>query len=128
MPRIECPLFPVPVGAPAAVANLAVWFVDGAQRSANWRAHRTSHAHLLRLLRAAGVEARAEHIAREDFPARWDAAVAASRIPDLISPQNWAGLIKQLEDQGRLTGVRSQRLSWMPEVASCSPRGRCSTL
>jgi hypothetical protein len=120
-PRIEKPVAPAPVGAPAAVANLVVWFVDGTREIARWsESDWTSHAHLLRLLRAAGIEARAEHIAREDFPARWDAAVAASRIPDLISPQNWAGLIKQLEDQGRLTGVRSQRLSWMPEVASCS--------
>jgi thiol-disulfide isomerase/thioredoxin len=111
---------PAPVGAPAAVAKLVIWFVDGTREIARWSdSDWTNHAHLLRLLHAAGIEARAEHIAREDFPARWDAAVADSRVPDLISPQQWAGLVRQLDDQGRFTALRSERLTWMTEVASC---------
>jgi hypothetical protein len=112
---------PAAVGAPAAVANLVVWFVDATRDIARWSDRDwTSHSHLLRLLHAAGIEARVEHIAREDFPARWDAAVAASQIPDLISAQNRGGLIKQLDVGGRLKSVHSDRLTWMTELASCS--------
>ena len=69
---------------------------------ADWTGHRP----LLQALRAAGLQPRVEHIAREDFPARWDSAAAAKKVPDLISADNLAGLIKSLEGQGRLAFCR----------------------
>src|SRR5262245_12267936 len=85
----------------------------------------TGHDHLLRLLRAAGLRPRVEHIAREDFPERWDRAEAARRPPEMITANNRAGLVRDLEKKGRLIPVRSDRLYWMTEVASCGDfRGR----
>ena len=112
---------PAAVGAPAGAADVVIWFVDADREIARWSDRDwTSHAHMLRLLHAAGVEARVEHIARDELPARWDAAVARGQVPDLISAQQWAGLIKQLETGGRLRRVQSERLTWLPESAACS--------
>ena len=111
---------PAPVGAPSAEADVVIWSVDATSSINRWSdSDWTSHAHLLRLLRAAGFRPRVEHLAREDFPARWDAAESASKVPDLITADNWAGLILELESKGRLVSLRSDRLTWMTDVASC---------
>ena len=112
---------PAPVGASTADSDLVVWFVDGSRGIGRWSdVDWTNHGHLLQLLRARGMRPRLEHIAREDFPARWDRAVLASKVPDLVSAENWAGLIKELDDKGRLISVRSDRLVWMTDVATCA--------
>ena len=48
---------PAPVRAPAAVAKVVIWFVDGTRGIVRWSdGDWTNHAHLLRLLHAAGIE------------------------------------------------------------------------
>ena len=128
-PRIEKPVAPAPVGAPAAVANLAVWFVDGTREilaagpeSDSDEPRNTLLPPQLKARPASRQEPAAwQHRSRGFSRALGCSGRGITRIPDLISPRKlgWY-LIRQLEDQGRLTGVRSQRLSWMPEVASCS--------
>jgi hypothetical protein len=115
------PAVPVPAGDPEAHADVVIWFVDANRGIEKWSdGDWTGHAHLLRLLRAAGFRPRVEHIAREDFPERWDRAEAARRTPELIVADSWAGLLRDLEKKGRLIQVQSERLAWMTELASCA--------
>lgn len=114
------PEAPPPVGAPESEADVVIWFVDGGESIERWvDGDWTSHSHLLRLLRAAGLRTRIEHIAREDFPARWDDADEVGRAPELITSARMAGLIGELIEGGQLFHVHSERLMWSPEVASC---------
>jgi hypothetical protein len=102
------------------------WYSDGNRGIEKWAdGDWTGHAHLLRLLRTVRCRPRVEHIAREDFRARWDRAQLSRKLPDLITATDWAGLIRELQRDGRLIVVRSERLTWMTEVASCADfRGR----
>ncbi len=115
------PKAPPPVGAPESEADVVIWFVDATESIKRWGDEDwTGHAHLIPLLRAAGLRLRIEHMAREDFPARWDRAEAAGQAPDIIAADRLAGLVRELDRKGRLTHVYSERLLWTPEVASCS--------
>jgi hypothetical protein len=119
------PTAPDPVGFPESEANVVIWFVDADKSLERWNdGDWTGHAHLRRLLAAAGLRPRIEHIARDDFAERWDRAKAAGRAPDLIVADNLAGLVRELEMNGRLIHVQSQRLSWMTEIASCDDFAR----
>jgi hypothetical protein len=120
------PAVPAPAGDPEARADVVIWFVDANRGIEKWSdGDWTGHAHLLRLLRAAGLRPRVEHIAREDFPERWDRAEAARRPPELIAADSWAGLLRDLDKKGRMIQVQSERLVWMTELASCADfRGR----
>jgi hypothetical protein len=115
------PAAPRPVGNPEAEADVVIWFVDANRGIERWADDDwTGHAHLLRLLRAAGFRPRIEHIAREDFPSRWDRAEVSRKLPELITATNWAGLVRDLQKKDRLVTVRSDRLGWMTEIASCA--------
>jgi hypothetical protein len=114
------PAAPGPAGHPEAEADVVIWFVDANRGIERWAdSDWTGHAHLLRLLGAAGFRPRIEHIAREDFPARWDRAEVSGKLPELIAAAP-GGLVLDLEKKGRLTQVHSERLGWMPEIASCA--------
>ena len=58
-------------------------------------------------------------MAFSDFPARWDQAAAARRLPDLIASEKLPASARELERHGRLLAVVSERLTWMPGLASC---------
>jgi thioredoxin-related protein len=114
------PTAPAPAGEPEARADVVIWYVDANRGIERWNDRDwTGHGHLLRLLRAAGLHPRVEHIAREDFPERWDRAEAARRLPELLTT-NGGGLVRGLERKGQLLAVQSERLAWMTEVASCA--------
>jgi thiol-disulfide isomerase/thioredoxin len=114
------PIVPAPVGAAEPQADVVIWFVDATRSIDRWSdGDWTGHLPLLQVLRAAGLHPRVEHMAREDFPGRWDSAVAAKTVPDIVSAEKFAGQIKSLQDQGRLAVVRSDRLSWMTDISSC---------
>ena len=111
---------PPPAGAAESEADVIIWFVDATESIKRWGDEDwTGHAHLIQLLRAAGLRPRVEHLAREDFPARWDRAEAAGQAPDIITADLRAGLVRELVRKGRFTNVWSERLTWTPEVASC---------
>jgi Thioredoxin-like len=111
---------PPPVGTSGAEANLAIWFVDNDRTAAGWSdPDAFRHPVLVQLLLANGLKPRIEHMARADFPARWKQAEAVHRLPDLLCPTNWAGTIRELEKEGRLRFVGSERLTARPEDASC---------
>ena len=58
---------PPPVGFPEAEADVVIWFVDAEKSVDRWNDEDwTGHAHLRRLLQAAGLRPRIEHIARDD--------------------------------------------------------------
>jgi thioredoxin-related protein len=115
------PAVPRPAGDPEAEADVVIWYVDANRGIERWiDGDWTSHNHLLRLLHAAGFHPRVEHIAREDFPVRWDRAEVSRKLPVLITADNWAGLVRELDRKGRLIHVQSERLVWMAEVASCA--------
>jgi hypothetical protein len=100
---------------------LIVWFVDATRSIKRWGDDDwTGHTHLLRLLVDAGFRPRVEHIAREQFPTRWERLDVVGEPPDIITADNLAGLVRELDQKGRLVRVQSERLSWTPEVASCS--------
>ena len=112
---------PPPVGAREADANVAIWFVDATEGIKRWGDDDwTGHAHLLRLLRAAGLRLRIEHLSRESFPERWERAKAAGCLPGLVTANSSTGVIGTLLKQGRLLQLVSERLTWTPENASCS--------
>ena len=114
------PVVPLAVGAPESEADLVVWFVDSSGSTPRWGdADWIGHAHLIQLLRAAGLHPRIEHMTREDLPARWDRAEAAGKVPDLISAERLAGLVRDLSQKKRLVGIVSTRLQEAPENASC---------
>lgn len=120
--KIEVPL---PVGAPESEADLVVWFVDARDSMPRWSdTDWTGHTRLLELFRAVGLQPRIEHMAREDFPARWDRAEATGRVPNLISAEFLAGLVRDLSHKNRLVPVVSSRLHDSPENASCSDFAR----
>lgn len=120
-PEGPVPDAPPPVGAPESEADVVIWFVDATESIKHWGDEDwTGHAHLLQLLRAAGIRPRIDHMAREDFPARWARAEAAGQAPDIITADRWAGLVRELDRKGRLLSFLSGRLSAMPEAASCS--------
>jgi hypothetical protein len=111
---------PPAVGASEAQASLTIWFVDNDRTAATWsNPDAFRHPVLIQLLFANGLKPRIEHMARADFPARWQQAEAAHRLPDLLCPTNWAGVLRELDKAGRLRFVRSDRLSWRTENASC---------
>ena len=119
------PTAPAPVGFPEADADVIIWFVDATESVTRWDdGDWTGHAHLRRLLGSAGLRPRIEHIARDEFTERWDRAKATGHGPDLITADNWAGLVRDLETKGLLIHVQSERLSWMTEVASCDDFAR----
>jgi hypothetical protein len=112
---------PAPVGAREEIADVVIWSLDDDRSTKRWNdADWTGHAHLLRLLRDAGLHPRVEHMDRNNFPDRWDDADDRARLPELITADKWIGLLVDLEAKGRLIRVRSERLIWMPEVASCA--------
>ncbi len=112
---------PAPVGVRAELADVTIWSVDDKRVIPRWKdGEWTGHAQLLRLLRAAGLRPRVEHMAREDFGDRWEDAVDHGHLPELITVDRFNGLFLDLEAKGRLAGVRSERLTWMTEVASCA--------
>ena len=111
---------PLPVGAPAQEADLIIWFVDATEGIQQWiDKDLMGHFHLLCLLRAAGFNPRIEHIPREAFPSRWERANASGQSPDVITANRLAGMVRQLEREGRLIHFVSERLTWIPEAASC---------
>jgi hypothetical protein len=112
---------PPPVIGPAeAEAGLTIWFVDNERVAAGWgELDAFRHPMLLGLLSVWGFNARVEHLSRADFPGRWQQAEALRRLPDLIAATNWAGLVRDLEKENRLRAVASERLTFMPENASC---------
>ena len=115
---------PAPVGARAELADVTIWSVDDPRNVARWKdADWIGHARLLRLLQVAGLRPRVEHLTHEDFPDRWDDAVVQHRLPELITGDRLVGLLADLHAKGRLIMVRSERLSWMTEVASCADFG-----
>ena len=119
------PTAPAPVGFVEAEADVVIWFVDAGKSLERWNdGDWIGHAHLRRLLGTAGLRPRVEHIARDDFAVRWDRAKATRNTPDLITADKLAGLVRELEMKGRLIHVQSERLSWMPEVASCDDFAR----
>ncbi len=112
---------PAPVGARAELADVTIWSVDDPRSVARWKdGDWTGHVQLLRLLKSAGLRPRVEHLAREDFADRWDDAIVQHRLPELITGDRLVGLLVDLHTKGRLIMVRSERLSWMTEVASCA--------
>ena len=112
---------PPPVGAPESSADLIIWSVDASRGIKRWGDDDwTGHAQLLHLLRSAGLRPRVEHMARESFPERWDRAEAAGQAPELVVVDQMAGLIRELERNGRLLPMISERLTWTPENASCA--------
>jgi thioredoxin-related protein len=114
------PIAPPPVGFPEAEADVVIWFVDAEKSVDRWNDEDwTGHAHLRRLLQAAGLRPRIEHIARDVLDDRWNRAKATGNIPDLITADKLVGLVRELETKGQLIHVQSERLSWMTEVASC---------
>ncbi len=117
---------PAPVGARAELADVTIWSVDDQRSVARWKdGDWTGHVLLLRLFRAAGLRPRVEHMTREDFPDRWEDAVDQHHVPELITGDRLVGLVADLHAKGRLILVRSERLNWMTEVASCADfRGR----
>jgi thioredoxin-related protein len=115
------PTAPAAVGFGEDEADVVIWFVDASKSIERWNdPDWTSHSHLRRILGSAGLRPRIEHIARDDFAARWDRAKATGNAPDLIAPEKLAGLVRALEMGGQLIHVQSERLSWMTEVASCT--------
>ncbi len=111
---------PAPVGAPQSEADVIIWSVDAERNIKRWGDDDwTGHAQLLNLLRNAGLRPRIEHMARDSFPTRWDHAEAAGQTPEIIMTDQWAGLVRDLQRQGRLIGLISERLTWTPENASC---------
>jgi thiol-disulfide isomerase/thioredoxin len=116
----EKPEAPAAVGATENDASILVWFVDGPRTMKRWADPKAfDHPQLLQILRASGSSPRVEHLAFSDFPARWDRAAAARRLPDLIASETLPASARDLERQGRLLAVGSQRLAWMPGLASC---------
>jgi thioredoxin-related protein len=118
--RAEKRVPPAPVGAPEDGADLVVWFIDNDRVAAGWgEPDAFRHPMLLGLLGAWGLKARVEHLSRADFPGRWQQAEPLHRLPDLIAATNWAGTVRDLEKDGRLRSVLSERLTFMTENASC---------
>lgn len=114
------PVAPRPVGAPLSETDVLIWSVDASRSIARWGDEDwIGHVQLVRLLRAAGLRPRVEHMARETFPARWDHAAAAGRVPELVVADNLAGLVRDLNRNGHLVPIVSERLTWTPENASC---------
>jgi hypothetical protein len=112
---------PAPVGARPELADVTIWSVDDKRVIPRWKdGEWTGHARLLRLLQAAGLRPRVEHMAREDFGDRWEEAVGLGHLPELVTVDRFNGLFLDLEAKGRLVGVRSERLTFMTEVASCA--------
>ncbi len=111
---------PAPVGAREEIADVVIWSVDDDRSIKRWNdADWTGHARLLRLLRDAGLHPRVEHMARNDFPDRWEDAADRKHLPELIAADRLVGLVVNLEAKGRLIGVHSQRLTFRSEAASC---------
>jgi len=71
------------------------------------------------ILRASGSSPPVEHLAFSDFPACWKRAAAARRLRDMIASEKLPASARDLERQERLLAVVSQRLTWMPGLASC---------
>ncbi len=118
--EVSAAVAPSPVGAPESEADVIIWSVDASRSIKRWDDDDwAGHAHLLHLLRNAGLSPRVEHMARESFPARWDRAAAAGQVPELIMADQLAGLVRDLERVGRLLPLISERLTWTPENASC---------
>ncbi len=111
---------PAPVGAREEIADVVIWSVDDDRSLKRWNDDAwTGHAGLLRLLRDVGLHPRVEHMAHGDFPDRWDDAAKGGRLPELVTGDRWTDLLFDLEAKGRLVMVRSDRLSWMRQEASC---------
>jgi hypothetical protein len=111
---------PILAAALAGKLMYISWYVDANRGIERWTdGEWTGHGHLLRLLRAVGLHPRVEHIAREDFPARWDRGEVSRKLPELIAADTWSGLVRELERGARLVQVHSERLCWMTEAASC---------
>jgi thioredoxin-related protein len=118
--EVSAAVVPPPVGAPEPEADVVIWSVDASGSIKRWGDEDwTGHAHLLHLLRNAGLRPRVEHMARESFPARWDRAAAAGQLPELLMVDQMAGLVRDLGRQGRLLPLVSERLTDSPENASC---------
>ena len=117
---------PGPVGAREDVADVVIWSVDSDASIKRWNDPAwIGHARLLRLLGDAGMRPRVEHMAHEDFPGRWDDADGQGHAPELIVADRFIGKVRDLELRGRLISVRSERLTWRAEAASCGDmRGR----
>jgi hypothetical protein len=115
------PTAPPPVGFPEADADVVIWFVDATESLKRWNdGDWIGHAHLRRLLGAAGLRPRIEHISRDELGERWDRAKATGQAPDLVAADKLSGFVGELEKTGRLVLLKSERLTTTPEVASCS--------
>jgi len=114
------PKAPPVAGAAESEADLVIWFVDASKSVTRWGdGDWIGHRQLLQVLRGAGVRPRIEHVAREQLPDRWERALAAGRLPQLITADAMAGLILGLQRDGKLIVVSSARLASRPEAASC---------
>lgn len=102
-------------------ANVTIWFVDNDRTVATWNdGEKFTHPALRRMLDAAGMKTRVEHISQAELAVRWKDAESDHRLPDLLSATNWAGTVRALEKEGRLKPVVSERLSFLTEHASCA--------
>ncbi len=125
LPAVAGQTAPPPAGAGEGEASLTVWFVDNDRVASTWnQAEAFRHPGLLWLLSSLGLKPRIEHMSRSDFPTRWQQAEAQHRLPDLISPTNRAGTIRDLEKAGRFRAVGSERLSQRTENAACQDFAR----
>ena len=123
------PTPPKPVGAPEAEADVVIWSVDSSKGVRRWGDDTwTEHAPLLALLRAEGLRPRVEHMSRDTFPGRWERAIAAGRLPGVLTVDQVTGSVRDLERQGELLRVASQRLTFAPDEASCPDFQRRFTL
>ena len=105
----EKPKVPTAVGATETEAGILVWFVDGPRTMKRWADPKAfDHRQLLHILRATGSSPRVEHLAFSEFPACWERAAAAERLPDLIASEKLPASARDLERQGRLLAVISR--------------------
>lgn len=105
------------VGASVVAADVVFWFVDALTKEPVKRL--SNHSELLSYLRDNGCTARIEHMPRNQFQSRWDAANKREQIPDLLVASNRSGLIWQLMAQGVTRDAISTRLKFKSIPAVC---------
>jgi hypothetical protein len=121
----HAPAPPKPVGADEKRADIVIWFVDHDELMARWDdANWTGHVQLRQVLEHARLRPRIEHISQWDLPARWDHAVEAERLPDIVASARLTGTLENLREARRLLDISTNRLTWRTEWASCQDFGR----
>ena len=81
--------------------RLIIWFVDADREPQTLERPRLDRPlPSRRLLAAAGLRPRIEHISRDEFADRWDRGKASGSVPDLITADKLAGLVRELERKG----------------------------